>query len=89
MLTLSLSPRGRENTRISLSLDREGRRSFSLSPWGEGWGEGDFIVIEPLPSWRQSQLNRPEHHKRVHISERGVAEGKRQAAYNIEAEGHP
>jgi hypothetical protein len=37
-------PKGSGNARIVLYLWREGRSSFSLSPWGEGWGEGVFTV---------------------------------------------
>jgi hypothetical protein len=36
-LTLSLSPRG-EGT------PSQWAQPYSLSPWGEGWGEGVFVI---------------------------------------------
>ncbi len=36
-----LLPKGRRDARTATSLERRAA-AYSLSPWGEGWGEGGF-----------------------------------------------
>ena len=52
-LTLSLSPMGRGDARIVL-LTSTGAAANSLSPWGEGWGEGVFLqACEAVAGYRK------------------------------------
>ena len=39
--------------------------------------------------WRLGRLQRPEHNQRINIPKSGVPEGKRQSAYDVEAQRLP